>query len=96
MKKDFQKKITFILVALVVFLGIIQLVLSGNVSAASVEVGSLERQAAILEKDNKLLEEKIARGSSLLEIQKKASRLGFDKPCVLVDYSSGESVALKK
>lgn len=96
MKKDFQKKITFILVTLVVFLGILQLVLSGSVSASSVEVGSLERQAAALEKENKLLEEKIAQSSSLLVVQKKASSLGFDKPCFLVDYSSGESVALRK
>jgi len=96
MKKTFLEKIVSISTILVIMLAALQLFLSGVISADSIEIGSIEERIAILEKENRLLEEKIARSSSLPVIQDKAIRLGFDEPCFLVDFSSEEPFALKR
>lgn len=96
MKKSFFEKIIPILIVLVVILGILQLFLSGSISAYSVEVGSIEERLLVLEKENQSLEEKIARNSSLPVIQARAIDLGFGTPSFLRDYSSEEPVALNR
>lgn len=76
------------------FLGITQIILSGNLSAGGEELYQLEKKTVSLQKEKLEIEEKIASLSSLQRVQDEATKLGFKSDIIFVDYSSGKSVAL--
>lgn len=78
-----------------VFLGLAQLFLGGEVGYQSSQAAEIEEKVQRLEKENFALEEKIANNSSLQIIEKGAKNRGLVKETLFVDYSVELPVALK-
>ena len=95
MKKEKFKKIIVFLTLMVIVLGVVQLVLGGNVGACNKEMGLVEEKIVETEKENRLLEEEISFASSLKIIQEKSVALGFSTDISLKDYRLEEPVALR-
>jgi len=91
-----MKKIIIFLIIVLTFLGIVQIFLSGNISAQVGEVDLLEKQTENFKKENLKLEREIAFYSSLVRIEKEAEKLGFKSGYFLIDYSLIEPVALRR
>lgn len=90
-----MKKIIIALTIILIFLGIIQIFLSGNINAQIERIDLQEKQIENLKKENSELERQIAFYSSLQRIEKEAEKLGFKFNCFLVDYSSEKPIALR-
>lgn len=88
------KRVCIFLIIINLILGATQVILSGCLSADGSRLYQVEEKIALLEKENLLLEEKIAQHSSLNYIQAEAIKIGFKSEIGLVDYSSGKPVAL--
>lgn len=65
------------IVATIVFLSIIQIVVSNSLSTTGIELDSLDDKIKSYRKENSLLEEKLLQASSLTTIDSKAKILGF-------------------
>ena len=93
-KKNYLEKIVVFLTTATVGLFIVQMVLSGNISALNKEVGTLDTKIGQLRKENDFLTQKVSQISSLIMIEEKAYALGFSKNYLVQDYSSVNPVAL--
>lgn len=94
-KKNKDKKIIVLLIITVVFLGVVQLVLGGNIGACNKEMALVEEKIDETEKENRVLGEVVSFASSLKVIQEKAIALGFSTDMSLKDYRFEEPVALR-
>lgn len=95
-KGKVNKKIVWVLTAVLTILAVGQFILSGTLCADEKELDFLERKTAFLERQNLTLEKEIAASSSLLKIREKAIALGFKENIVLADYTSDNSIAYKQ
>lgn len=96
-KKEYNsfKKTIIFLIIVVIFLGVAQLVLGGNIGACNKEMALVEGKTDEIEKENRLLKEDISFASSLKIIEEKAIALGFSTDLSLKDYRFEEPVALR-
>jgi cell division protein FtsL len=66
-----------LIIATVVILSIVQVTVATNLSTTGVELSKLQNQLTAYQKQNELLEEKYLQASALINLDKKAQKIGF-------------------
>lgn len=95
MTRIFSKKLIYLLISWLIILGLIQLFLGGEIGYQSRQAAEIEEKILGFEKENSIIEEKIAQNSSLQLIEKEAKSQSLVKNTLMVDYSTELPVALK-
>ncbi len=90
-----MNKILNISIVIVILLVAFQFLIGGSVCADNDKFAFLEEKKALLLKENRIYDQKIAELSSLIRIKTQAELLGFKDNSIMVGYSSADSVALR-
>lgn len=93
-----KKPIFFVasIIFIVVFLSIIQIVVSSNLSTKGVSLGKLEDEKSAYKKENALLKEKLLLASSYTYIASEAGTLGFVRSKAQVYLTSPLPLAFRQ
>lgn len=79
---------------LVIFLLLLQVVVSNRLSTAGIELNRIEEDIRNMAQENEILEERIASASALLTLKEKALELGFTRQVSPVFLAHDSPVAL--
>lgn len=90
-----KPKLSIIIIGIVIFLSLVQLVISHNLATTGEKVRQLEFQAAQLEKENAALTTEINKNGSLSRITEEAQNLGLVKITKILHLTPEIPVALK-
>jgi len=74
-----KSRLSIIIIGIVIFLSLVQLVISHSLATTGEKVRQLELKATQLEKENAVLTEEINKTGSLSRIAKEAEKLGLVK-----------------
>lgn len=91
-KKRFTALTSFI-VAITVFLALVQLLLSNHLASFGREVATLEREQKELVYENEMLKMQIAKETSITALSERASQLSFAAPVDFLVIGQQEYVA---
>lgn len=80
---------------LVMFLVLVKLLFANMLSTTGVKLAKLQEGISTVSQESTLLEEEIARLSSLTRISSEAEKLGFAKPSLVLNLKPEFPVALK-
>lgn len=83
------------IVSLILLLSIVQIVVSNRLSTTGIVVDKIEKEAALYQKENAILREKIYVASSYTMIASHAAELGFTDTTTDIVLTSPLPVALK-
>jgi len=96
-KKETKKKRKFtkLIIPVVVVFVIATVLLTIQTATSGARIAQLEEKQDELTRENRELNDKLVRTSSLTQISEDASELGFHKPSDIVYLTSAEDVALR-
>ena len=87
--------LTSFIIAISMFLALVQLLLSNHLASFGREVAALEREQKELVYENELLEMQIAKETSIAALSEKASQLSFAAPVDFLVVGQQEYMAHK-
>lgn len=90
-----KAKLSIVIIGIVIFLSLVQLVISHNLATTGEKVRQLELKAAQLEKENAALTTEINKNGSLSRIAEEAQNLGLVKITKILHLTPEIPVALK-
>jgi hypothetical protein len=95
-KKSKKKKnyLSMVIITTVLFLALAQLLISHRLASNGEIVRQLEQEATLLEKENKVLAEKISQFGSLRSVAVEAQKLGMKKTSQVINLTPQVPVAL--
>lgn len=88
-----RKKIVLVLGALIVFAVVLEIWAVNRLATFGLQISELEKNKNTLVLENQVLENEIAKKTSLLEVSKEASGLGFEK-IKQIEYIEDHNLAL--
>lgn len=92
-----KKPIIFVtfLVLSILFLSVVQVVVSNSLSTSGLELAKMQKEIAVLQKENYILSEELLFESSLTRIASQAGELGFVDSKAEIYLSTPLPIAVK-